>query len=104
MSIQQKILFSIPSILGIFYLIALWFPIEFGWVFPSMKSYYFQMVFLWILTIIQIFILIRKLWLFKSIEKSIKTNWTILLLFFAPISSLIFIWKKIDDFEKNIRI
>lgn len=99
MSFSQKLLLSIPSVLGILYLITLWFPTKFGWLYPTMTLYNIQMIVLSVLVILQLIILIRKLWSFKNIEKSTKTNWTLLLIFFAQISAWVFIWKKIDEFE-----
>jgi len=77
-----------------------WFPTEFHWLVPSMEVYYLQVGTLQALTVAQLIILIRKLWSFKKIEKSKKTDWTWLLLLFTMVTSLIFIWKKVDEFEK----
>ena len=76
------------------------FPTEFHWLVPSMKAYYIQIIILQTLTIIQVIVLIRKLWSFKNLEKSKKSNWTWILIVFNSISSLIFIWEKVDLFEE----
>lgn len=99
MSLSIKIILSIPSVLGILYLVTFWFPTKFGWLFPTMNAYNVQMIVLNILIILQLIILIRKLYSFKSIEKSTKTNWTLLLIFFGQITTWIFIWWKVDEFE-----
>ena len=65
-----------------------------------MNAYYVQLLFLQSLTIIQLIILIKKLWSFDNIDKSKKQGWTWILILFNSISSLIFIWKKVDEFEK----
>ena len=65
-----------------------------------MKAYYIQVGTLQALTILQLVILIRKLWSFKNLEKSKKSDWTWLLILFNSITSLIFIWKRVDEFEE----
>ena len=100
MTKATKILLTIPSILGLSYILTFWFPIEFHWLTPSMKAYYIQVATLQSLTILQIAILIRKLWSFKNLEKSKKTDWTWLLIIFNSITSLIFLWKRVDEFEE----
>lgn len=51
----------------------------------------------------QVAILIKKLWSFENLKKSKKSDWTFFLVFFNSISSLIFIWKKVDQFDKMNR-
>jgi len=100
MTKANKILLTIPSILGLSYMLTIWFPTEFHWLVPSMKAYYIQVGTLQALTILQLVILIRKLWSFKNLEKSKKSDWTWLLILFNSITSLIFIWKRVDEFEE----
>ena len=95
-----KILLTIPSVLGLSYMLTFWFPVEFHWLVPSMKAYYIQIGILQGLNIIQLVILLRKLWSFKNLEKSRKTDWTWILILFNSIASLIFIWKRVDEFEE----
>lgn len=95
-----KILLTIPSILGLSYMVTFMFPVEFHWLVPTMKAYYIQIGIFQGLTIIQLIILIRKLWSFKKLEKSIKSDWTWILILFNSIASLIFIWKRVDKFEE----
>jgi len=76
------------------------FPQDFNWLVPSMKIYYIQIGILQSLTITQLFILIKKLWSFKNLDKQTRSNWAGLLIIFNSISSLIFIWKKVDEFSK----
>jgi len=96
----SKILLTIPSILGLSYMLTFWFPVELHWLVPSMKAYNIQIGIIQTLTIIQLVVLIRKLWSFKNLEKSKKSDWTWILILFSLISSLIFIWKKVDEFEE----
>ncbi len=100
MNKKKKISLTIPSILGLSYMLTFSFPTEFRWLVPSMKIYYIQIGTLQGLTILQLVILIRKLWSFKNLERSKKSNWTWILILFNPISILIFIWKKVDHFEE----
>ena len=100
MTKANKILLTITSILGLSYMLTFWFPTEFHWLTPSMKAYYIQVATLQSLTILQLVILIRKLWSFKNLEKSKKTDWTWLLIIFNSITSLISLWKRVDEFEE----
>ena len=93
-----KVLLSIPSILVISYMLVFFFPEKSKWLVPNMEAYNFQITILKILTIIQVGILILKLWSFKQLEKSRKRDWTWILILFNSISALIFIWKKVDKF------
>ena len=78
-----------------------WYPTELHWLTPSMKAYYIQIGTLQALTILQLVILIKKLWSFKNLEKTKKTEWTWLLILFSSISALIFLWKRVDEFEET---
>lgn len=100
MNKTTKILLTIPPLLGLCYMLTLWFPVKFHWLTPSMKAYYIQIAILQSLTIIQLIVLIRKLWSFKNLEKSKKSFWTWILILFNSIASLIFIWKRVDAFEE----
>lgn len=82
-------------------MLVFWFPEETHWLVPTMNVYYTQIFSISILTIFQLIYLIRKLWSYKNLKKSTKTNWTWLLIIYASITSLIFIWKKIDEFENS---
>jgi heme/copper-type cytochrome/quinol oxidase subunit 4 len=96
---STKILLSIPSFLVLSYMVTLWFPTKFLWLAPTMNEYYIQIFIIQGLTIIQLIFLIKKLWSFKNLEKSKKSEWTWILILFSSISSLIFIWNKVDEFE-----
>ncbi|MDP2684498.1 MAG: hypothetical protein Q8P20_05600 [bacterium] len=100
MSTKIKILLSAPTILGLFYMLTFWFPSEFIWVFPSMKSYHIQMLTFQALTIIQIVVLLRRLWSFKSLAMNKKKKWTWIIIIFNVISSQIYIWRKDKEFEE----
>ncbi len=83
------------------YYFTFWFPEKFVWLIPSMDAYHAQIISLKVLTIIQLIVLIRKLWSFKSIPKSDKQFWTGMMIVFSSIASLVFIWKKVDQFENQ---
>ncbi|MDX5468233.1 MAG: hypothetical protein LPK45_00205 [Bacteroidota bacterium] len=100
MKITNKILLSLPSALMGFVILILYFPKEFAWLSPSLKEYYFQLIVLELLYLIQVIPLIRKLWTLKQVKKSIKLEWTWIILFFSPISSLVFIWSKWEELNK----
>jgi hypothetical protein len=88
-----KILLTIPSVLSFLYMFTFWFPTKFVWLIPSIKVYYIQMLALQILTVGQLIFLIVRLWSFKNIKKSVKSNWTWYLILFNFITCPIYIWK-----------
>lgn len=100
MTKATKVVLTIPSVLSLSYLLTFWFPTKFLWLVPSMDAYYIQVGTLQVLTILQLGILMRKLWSYKNVEKSKKTHWTWLLILFNSIAALIFIWKGVDEFEE----
>jgi hypothetical protein len=72
---------------------------DFMWrMFPSMNAYRTQHFTLFILQIGAWTYLIRRLWSFKHIEKSKKTTWTCLMIFFfSQFTTLYYIWTKDDE-------
>jgi len=96
-----KVCLSIPSILVLVYVWTFVFPEEFQWLVPSMNAYYTQLSVLQGLRLIQVVILIKKLMSFKTLEKSKKSDWVWYLIIFNTIACLIFIWKKMDEFERG---
>lgn len=105
MKTWTKILLTIPSLLTIIYVpLIISFPLEFKWIVPSMKVYHIQLFTLQVLSIIQLIFLIRILWSFKHVEKSKKSEWTWILIVFSSLSCLVFIWSKINEFEKMDRM
>ena len=78
-----------------------WLPEETHWLVPTMNVYYIQLFSIYILTAFQLIYLIIKLWKYENVDRKIKVEWTWLFLFFTSITSLIFIWKKIDEFENS---
>jgi len=82
-------------------MLVFWFPVELKSLVPTTNVYYIQLVILQVLVTVQFVIIMRKLWSFRNLEKSKKTEWTVMLLIFNPISSLIFIWRKVDQLEEN---
>ena len=95
-----KILLSIPSIVGIVYLITFWSIDFFKWITNNVIGFEYQAPIVNGLILIQITYLIYRLWNFKNIDKHKKTMWTVLLVIFNCVASLIFIWKKDNEFEQ----
>lgn len=83
------------------YFLTFIFPRKFAWLFPTMDAYNIQIGFLWIISAAQCIFLIWKLRSFKNMDKAVRSEWTLLLLWFNLIANLIFIWKKHDEFEKK---
>ncbi len=96
----QKILLSIPPVIGLLYMLTFIFPTKFNWLIPDMLTYYILTISISLSIQFIIAILIWKIWNYKNVEKSEKWNWTLLLLFFNSITILIYVWK-IDDQNIN---
>ena len=99
LSKTQKILLSVPTVLGLLFSVTYFFPSKFGWLIPDMRTYYIQVFTIQALTIIQLIVLIRRLWHYKSLTRSKKNEWTWLLILFSQITTLLFIWKKDEEFH-----
>ncbi|PWL40342.1 hypothetical protein DKG77_05855 [Flagellimonas aquimarina] len=100
MNVFFKTLLSIPSIVGIAYMISFWSIDFLKWISNNLVDFQYQAPIVNGLTLLQIGILIYRLWTYKNLPKEKKTNWTIFLVVFNVIASLIFIWKKDYVFEK----
>ncbi|AKA33839.1 hypothetical protein [Flagellimonas lutaonensis] len=98
MSVLAKIILSIPSLIGIIYMLSFWSIDFFKWISNKIVSYEYQTPIINGLVLLQIGYLIYRLWTYKNLPKSKKTNWTVLLVIFNVVSSLIFIWKKDREF------
>jgi hypothetical protein len=94
----QKILLSVPAIISLLYIVTYMFPTDFVWLIPNMDIYYLQVFIIQGLTIVQLVILLRRLWHYKTLDRSKKNEWTWLLILFPSITSLIYIWKKDQEF------
>ncbi len=78
----------------------IFFPLKFNSFVPSIETYHLQLGTIQIMIFVQLVILIKKLWSFKNLEKSRKWDWTWILIAFNLVTSLVFIWKKVEEFEK----
>ncbi len=98
MSRTRKLILTVPSLVSLFYFFVFAFPSEFNWVFPSWTSYYIQVGVLngGVLSI-SIYLIVR-IWRFKYIERTRKSGWTFIIVFFGSLAQLIYIWKKDKDF------
>ena len=95
-----KIILTIPSIISIVYLITFWSIDFFKWITNNVIGIEFQDPIVNGLIIIQSGYLIYRVWNFKNIDKDKKIMWTVLLVVYNYVSSLIYIWKKDSEFEK----
>ena len=89
-----------PSLVGLVYMWTYIFPKSIAWVSNNIVAYEFQNPIVTGFILIQLGYLIHKLWSFKNLQKERKINWTILLVVFNVITSLIFIWRKYGLFEQ----
>jgi len=100
MTKAEKILYSIPTIIALFYLGLFFLPNEYTkWLFHPHDKYLLQVFGIFFICILQTYFLIRKLWSFQHINKSKKREWTWILILYSTIASLIFIWIKVDEIE-----
>lgn len=71
------------------------------WITNNVVGFEYQALIVNGLILMQIGYLIYRLWNYKNVDKKVKTEWTWLLIIFNFISSLVFIWKKDAELEKN---
>lgn len=96
-----KIILTIPSLFGIVYILTFISTDFLKWITNNIIGFEYQALIVNGLILMQIGYLIYRLWDYKSVEKKVKTEWTWLLIIFNFISSLVFIWKKDVELEKN---
>jgi hypothetical protein len=77
------------------------FPSELHWVAPTMNIYFLIVGVGYLLSLIQLIILLKLLWSFKKIEPSKKTTWTFVLVLFNSIAAPLFIWIELDRLIKS---
>ncbi len=97
MPLLKKILFTVPTLIFVWYLMSAFFPVEFSWMYPSMRSYNVQVSIVKLIQIIQLIGVIRILWRIKRLEKNIKWSWTWLMIFLNPVTTMYFVWVKFDE-------
>ena len=97
-----KILLTIPSVIGIVYMITFLSIDFFKWITNNIVGYEYQTPILYGLIILQSGYLIYRLWNYKNVKKKVKVEWTWLLIIGNFITSLFFIWKKENELtQKN---
>lgn len=94
-----KILLTIPSIIGIVYMLTFLSVDFFKWITNNIIDFEYQGIIANGIILMQIGYLIYRLWNYKNVERKIKMEWTWLLIIFNFLSSLIFIWKKDTEFK-----
>ncbi len=96
-----KIILTTPSLLGIVYMLTFISTDFLKLITNNVIGFEYQALIVNGLILMQIGYLIYRLWNYKNVEKKVKTEWTWLLIIFNFISSLVFIWKKDAELEKN---
>lgn len=91
MSLPLKILFSLPSLLGLFNLIAVFYPKAYTYIPPGLSLQTFDLLFV-AAFLFQVAFVLYLIWTSDFIEKRQKHKWTTLALFFNFISCFWFIW------------
>ena len=97
MNTFSKTILSIPSLIGLVYLLTFIYPKSVAWISNNIIDFEYQGPLVNVLTIVQIGYLIYRLWNFKNVKKSTKNNWTFSLILFNIIASLIYIWRKDEE-------
>ncbi len=92
-----KILLTVPSVIGIFYMITFLSVDFFKWITNNVVGFEYQTPIMYGLFLMQSGYLINRLWNYKNVEKKVKTEWTWLLILGNFISSFYFIWKKNNE-------
>lgn len=93
MNKSQKILLSIPSIIGLLFMFVYIFPTKFSWLLHGMNSYYIWVGSINTAIFTTVIILIRRLWTFKKVDKSTRWIWTLNMMFFHALAILVYVWK-----------
>ena len=96
-----KMILTIPSLFGIVYMLTFISTDFLKWITNNVVGFEYQALIVNGLILMQIGYLIYRLWNYKNVDKKVKTEWTWLLIIFNFISSLVFIWKKDTELEKN---
>ena len=96
-----KIILTIPSLFGIVYMLTFISTDFLKWITNNVVGFEYQALIVNGLILMQIGYLIYRLWDYKNVEKKVKTEWTWPLIIFNFISSLVFIWKKDTELDKN---
>ena len=96
-----KMILTIPSLFGIVYMLTFISTDFLKWITNNIVGFEYQALIVNGLILMQIGYLIYRLWNYKNVDKKVKTQWTWLLIIFNFISSLVFIWKKDTELEKN---
>ena len=86
-----KILLSIPSLFGLFYMVTYVYPSSFKWIYQLEQDYSIDSI-QKVLTFVPVIILIVRIWKFKNVKKDVKYTWTWLLFFFNLITAVIYVW------------
>lgn len=96
MKLYKKILLTIANLIGLVYL-ATFFSVDlFRWITNNVMPFEYQNIIINAIYFPSLLYLIHRIWSFKNIEKNIKWNWTLLLIFLNVITISIYIWKKDD--------
>lgn len=101
MSFGKKSILTIPSIIGIIFMLTFFNVDFFKWLNNNIINYVYQGVIVNGIILFQIIYLIFRLWSYRNIDKETKTKWTWILFLFSFISSLFYIWKKDNEFYKK---
>ena|SRR5690606_18610190 len=102
MKTYLKLLLTISYLLSLIYTITFFNVDFFRWITNNVLPYEYQTVVVNLIYLPALVYLIYRIWTFKNINKNMKGNWTVFLIFVGIITMPIYIWKKDDDFiEQN---
>ncbi len=101
MSTSIKILFTLPALVEVFYILSFAFPLEFNDLYSSWTRYYILMWSRFTIQLLVAIILIRRVWSYKNIERKRKWNWTWFFVFMGNIAVLFYVWGQDGVFLKE---
>lgn len=99
MPLPIKILFSLPSLLGLFNLVTVFYPKAYTYIPPSPSLQTLDLLFV-ATFLFQVGFVLYVIWTSHFIEKRQKHKWTTLVIFFNFISCFWFIWVGYDRLKK----
>jgi len=100
MSKTAKILLSIPSVIGIAYMISFWYVDFLFWVTDKLVEIKYLVPLINGILLIQIACLLYRLWSFKNLPRKLRVSWTAILVIFNILAGLVYIWIKDREFER----
>lgn len=101
MNIGSKVLYTVPALLQIFFMLTIVFPVAFDWLHADMHTYNTYLIAYSLFQLSIAGLLIRRVWQYKTVESKRKWNWTWLLVFMGNVAVLFYVWGQDKVFLKD---